>query len=177
MQSRRVAIAHRASAAASVSVLTVLAVLLVPASGLAAASRIPDGPYAESATVTVSPEGYSNGGVDLTVIDGGRKLEGAESGVSCYTGSNPPAGVPTYDEVSIHLPRNLTIGAGGLFSFSGPVTLSPEEAQSESPIQTTYTLKGRFAKGKHGSYKALGTDSSPICQPSTLKHFSAALIH
>jgi hypothetical protein len=114
---------------------------------------------------------YSNGGVDLQVASGGRKIV-FPSGVACYTGATPPAGVPANDEVSIHIPKPLTIGGGKSFSFSGPVTLTPEEAQAESSIKTTYTIKGRFVKGAHGAYKAVGTDSSPICQPSTEKHFT-----
>lgn len=152
----------------------VMIALLPVAAAVAGTTGIPDGVYGAKATTTTSPEGYSNGGVDLTVIDGGKKLKGTESGVACYTGANPPAGVPAYDEVTIHLPKNLTLSASKTFSFSGPVTLTPEEAQAESSIRTTYTLSGRFVKGKHGTYKAVGTDSSPICQPSTLTHFTVS---
>jgi hypothetical protein len=130
--------------------------------------RPADGLYAGKANPKLP---YSNGGVDLQVASGGRKIV-FPSGVACYTGPNPPAGVPAYDEVSIHLPRSLAIGSGNSFSFSGAVTLSAEEAQAESTITTTYTIKGRFVKGKHGAYAAVGSDSSPICQPSTEKHFS-----
>lgn len=134
--------------------------------------RPPDGLYAGKANPKLT---YSNGGVDLQVGSAGRKIV-FPSGVSCYTGANPPAGVPAYDEVSIHLPRPLAIGGGNSFSFSGPVTLSAEEAQAESAITTTYTIKGRFVKGKHGAYKAVGTDSSPICQASTEKHFTLEFV-
>lgn len=130
--------------------------------------RPPDGLYAGKANPKLS---YSNGGVDLQVASGGRKIV-FPSGVSCYTGATPPAGVPANDEVSIHIPKPLTIGGGNSFSFTGPVSLSAEEAQAESAITTTYTIKGRFVQGKHGAYKAVGTDSSPICQPSTEKHFT-----
>ena len=48
--------------------------------------------------------GYSNGGVDLSVIAAGHKVKASDSGLACYTGATPPAGVPTYDEVTIHPP-------------------------------------------------------------------------
>jgi hypothetical protein len=114
---------------------------------------------------------YSNGGVDLQVASGGRRIV-FPSGVACYTGKTPPTGVPAEDEVSIHLPKPLAIKGDNSFSFSGPVTLSAEDAQAESPITTTYKIQGRFVKGPDGQYKALGTDSSPICQPSTGKRFT-----
>jgi hypothetical protein len=149
---------------------------LLPVAAVAAktgAGKPPDGLYATSAKTTIVGAGYSNGGVDLTVTSGGRKIKASDSGVACYTGAAPPPGVPTYDEVTIHLPQSLTIGGGKKFSFSGPVTLTSEDAQAESSIQTTYEIRGSFVRGKHGTYKAVGTDSSPICQPSTLKHFTA----
>src|ERR1700744_2895618 len=130
--------------------------------------RPPDGLFAEQANPNLP---YSNGAVDLQVGGGGRKLV-FPSGVACYTGKTPPAGVPAEDEVSIHLPKPLSIKGDGSFSFSGPVTISAEDAQAESPIKTTYRIQGRFVRGKHGVYKALGTDSSPVCQPSTEKHFN-----
>ena len=147
--------------------------LLLVATTTAAGRRVPDGSYAESAAA-VDTAGYSNGGVDLYVIKDGQQLEGSFTGVGCYTGTHPPAGVPADDEVKIHLPRNLTIAADGSFSYSGPVTLGPEETQEEGlTLKTTYMIKGRFKAGKHGSYTAIGTESSPICQPSTLKKFTA----
>lgn len=84
--------------------------------------------------------------------------------------------MPTNDEVKIHLPRNLTISGDGSFSWSGPVTLGPEETQYEElTLKTTYTIKGRFEAEKHGSYMVTGTDSSPICQPTTVKKIAAKL--
>lgn len=150
------------------------AALVLVASALAA-TRPPDGLYAESSAAIDAGE-YSNGAVDLQVIKGGRQIEGAVSGVACYTGEDPPTGVPTNDEVKIHLPRNLTIAGDGSFSWSGPVTLGPEETQYEElTLKTTYTIKGRFKAGRHGSYTVTGTDSSPICQPTTVKKITAKL--
>ncbi|MBS1861387.1 MAG: hypothetical protein JSS68_06700 [Actinobacteria bacterium] len=139
---------------------------------VAAGNRSTDGLYAPKASGNLP---YSNGAVNLEVASGGGKIV-FPSGVACYTGSTPPVGVPSYDEVSIHIPRTLTIAVGGSFSFSGPVTLSAEEARSEAPIQTTYTIKGRFRKGRDGAYEAIGTDSSPICQPSTQKSFTLPFV-
>ncbi|MBN9623842.1 MAG: hypothetical protein J0H06_12965, partial [Actinobacteria bacterium] len=63
------------------------------------------------------------------------------------------------------------------FSFSGPVTLGPEQAQEEGlTIHTTYRISGRFKVGRHGVWTARGTDYSPVCQPTTLKKFTAAYV-
>ena len=130
--------------------------------------RPQDGLYAERDNPNLS---YSNGAIDRQVASGGRKIV-FPSGVACNTGKTPPSGVPAEDEVSIHLPKPLAIEGDNSFSFSGPVTLSAEDAQAESPIPTTYTIKGRFVKVGGGHYKAVGTDSSPLCQPSTDKRFT-----
>jgi hypothetical protein len=155
-----------------VSMVLVLGVLgATSASALAKPSgdgRPPDGLYASRADPNLD---YSNGGVDLQVASGGRKIV-FPSGVACYTGTNPPAGVPAEDEVSINIPRSVTIAGNGSFSFGGPVTISAEDAQAEAPIKTTYKIQGRFKKAGHGTYEAVGTDSSPICQPSTRKRFT-----
>jgi len=156
-------------AVSMVLVLGLLAATSAAASAKPAGDgRPPDGLYAAKATPGLS---YSNGGVDLQVASGGRKIV-FPSGVACYTGTNPPAGVPAEDEVSINIPRTVRIAGDGSFSFSGPVTISAEDAQADAPIKTTYKIQGRFKKAGHGTYEAVGTDSSPICQPSTRKRFT-----
>lgn len=140
----------------------------VAAARLTNGGRPKDGLYAEKGNPKLP---YSNGGVDLQVGSGGRKIV-PRSGVACYTGSDPAAGLPAYDEVQITIPRALPVKADKSFSFSGPVTLTPEEAGTEEPVTTTYTIKGRFVGLPHGGFKIVGTDSSPICQPSTEKHFT-----
>jgi hypothetical protein len=124
--------------------------------------HIRPGLYAPNASETTR-EDYSNGGVNLVVAKGGRKI--TEAGISCYTGSAPTDGLPANDEVTIRVPHLIAITATGTFSFSGPVTLTPEETQSEITVTTTFTIKGRFQKGK---IAVVGSDSSPICQSQTL---------
>jgi hypothetical protein len=148
--------------------LTVAAV--APALAAAASKGVHNGIYASKASHRTP---YSNGAVDLTVYGGGRKISPTTSGMSCYTGSNPPAGVPTDDEVTVRLPHTLTISASKRFSFSGPITISAADAQSTQPISTTFSLKGRFVKGKHGTFTATGTAFSPVCQASTPTHFTS----
>jgi hypothetical protein len=141
----------------------------------AAGTRPEDGLYGEQETSPPSTT-YANGSVDLYVIKGGRQLQGSGSGQACYTGESPPSGVPTNDEVKIHLPRNLTISGDGSFSYSGPVTLGPEDTQYEElTIKTTFTIKGRFKRGPHGSWTAAGTARSPICQASSATRFKVEL--
>jgi hypothetical protein len=126
------------------------------------ALHIRAGLYAPSASETTLDD-YSNGGVNIEVAKGGKKI--TEAGVSCYTGSAPTGDLPANDEVTIRVPHPLTISSAGSFSFSGPVTLTPEDTQSESSFTTTFTIKGHFQNGK---IAVVGTDSSPICQPATL---------
>jgi hypothetical protein len=147
-----------------ISSAAVLAVTCMVSSQAMAASKlqIRAGLYAPSASETTR-EGYSNGGVNLEVAKGGKKI--TEAGVSCYTGSAPTGGLPANDEVTIRVPHALTISSSGSFSFSGPVTLTPEESQSESSFTTTFTIKGHFQSGK---IAVVGSDSSPICQPQTI---------
>lgn len=127
---------------------------LPAAHALAATLHVRAGEYAENASETTR-NGYSNGGVDIVVVKGGKKITLA--GVACYTGTTPPEGLPANDEVTIRAPRPLAISSTGSFSFSGPVTLTPEETQSETPFTTTFTIKGHFQNGK---IAAVGTDSS-----------------
>lgn len=142
--------------------------LALPAAAQARLHIRPGG-YGENAsevTFKSSTEEYSNGAVNINVAKNGRTI--TRIGVACYTGATPTAGLPAYDEVTIIVPRHLAISSSGAFSFSGPVTLTPEETQSELTVTTTYTIKGRFQNGK---IAATGTDSSPICQPTTVTHF------
>jgi hypothetical protein len=131
-------------------------------SALASHLRIRAGLYAPSASETTL-DGYSNGGVDIVVAKGSKKITMA--GVACYTGSAPTGGLPANDEVKVSVPHALPISASGSFSFSGAVTLTPEDSQTESSFTTTFTIKGHFQSGK---IAVVGTDSSPICQPMTL---------
>jgi hypothetical protein len=129
---------------------------------LASGLHIRPGGYAPYASETVRDD-YSNGAVDLIVAKGSRKITMA--GLSCYTGSAPTGGLPAYDELTIRVPHALPISSSGSFSFSGPVTLTPEDSQTESSFATTFTIKGHFQSGKTA---VVGSDSSPICQPTTL---------
>lgn len=141
----------------------VAAFCMVCSQAMAAGSlHVRAGLYAPSASETTK-EDYSNGGVNLEVAKGGKKI--TEAGVSCYTGSAPTGGLPANDEVTIRVPHALAISSSGSFSFSGPVTLTPEDSQTESSFTTTFTIKGHFQSGK---IAVVGSDSSPICQPQTL---------
>jgi hypothetical protein len=129
---------------------------------LASHPHVRAGLYAPSASETTLDH-YSNGGVNLIVAKGSKKITLA--GVACYTGSAPTGGLPANDEVKIDVPHALPISSSGSFSFSGPVTLTPEDSQTESSFTTTFTIKGHFQSGK---IAVVGTDSSPICQPQTI---------
>jgi hypothetical protein len=161
--------------------LFALSGLLVVAGPALAAVRPTDALYAEKAAL-VDKGDYSNGAIGLVTIDGGTKLQGGPvdgSGVACYTGANPPEGVPANTVIEVRVPHDLPISGNGSFSFSGPVTLNltPEQTgYEEATFKTTYTIKGRFKPGKHGTYTASGTDSSPVCQPGTVTKFQATFV-
>jgi hypothetical protein len=137
---------------------------LVAQAGAAVKPLVRAGGYAPRASETTF-EGYSNGGVNLIVGKSRKTI--TRGGVSCYTGPTPSGGLPANDEVTIRIPHPLAISHSGSFSFSGPVTLTPEDSQSEQSFTTTFTIKGRFQRGP---IAVTGTDSSPICQPSTITH-------
>jgi hypothetical protein len=158
--------------------LLLLAPALVPAvaraslpapAQAAVALHVRAGGYAQNASEVDKKEGtfeYSNGAVDLEVANGGHALKLA--GMACNTGPAPTGGLPSFDEVSIRVTRRIPISSSGAFSFSGPVTLGPEESQTEQSYTTTFTIKGRFQRGH---IAATGTDSSPICRPGTVTSF------
>jgi hypothetical protein len=142
---------------------------LAPRASTATSVKVRAGGYAQNASEVDKREGsfeYSNGAVDLEVAKGGRVVKFA--GMACNIGPAPIESLPSYDEVTIKAPKHLTISSSGSFSFSGPVTLTPEDTQSEQSYTTTFTIKGRFQKGK---IAATGTDSAPICRPGTVTHF------
>lgn len=152
-----------------VALLFLLATALSLPAAAQARLHIRPGGYGENAsevTFKSSTEQYSNGAVNVLVAKNGKTI--TRVGLACYTGTAPTAGLPANDEVTILLTRHLPISSSGAFSFSGPVTLTPEDTQSELTVTTTYTIKGHFQNGK---IAATGTDSSPICQPTTVTHF------
>ena len=104
--------------------------------------------------------------MDIKVAKNGRTI--TFIGVACNTGVTPTGGLPAHDELTILMPHHLAISSSGAFSFSGPVTLTPEDTQSEITVTSTYTIKGRFQNGR---IAVTGTDSSPLCEPTTVTHF------
>jgi hypothetical protein len=146
---------------------TLLAIALGQAavSAQGAALHVRSGLYGQNASETTR-DGYSNGGVNIVVAKNGKTITLA--GVACYTGTTPSGGLPANDELTIRVPHHLTISRSGSFAFSGAVTLSPEESQTEESFQTTFTIKGHFQSGR---IAVVGSDSSPDCQPATLTHF------
>jgi hypothetical protein len=142
---------------------------LSPRASAAGGVKVRAGGYAQKASEVDKKEGsfeYSNGAVDIEVAKGGHIVKFA--GMACNIGPTPIEGLPAYDEVTIIAPKHLPISASGSFSFSGPVTLTPEETQSEQSYTTTFTIKGRFQKGK---IAVTGTNSSPLCRVGTVTHF------
>jgi hypothetical protein len=119
--------------------------------------------------------GYSY--VGLMVGDDGHVLLGGQrgSGVACTVSAALTAQDPneftSITVISIFLPRNLPISANGTFSFSGNVTLTPEDTQTSMSFVEPITLTGHFKLGTVKAFHGVavtGTFSSPaICEPQT----------
>jgi hypothetical protein len=151
--------------------LALLSLAALPTAGQAKSKlHIRPGGYAQKASEVTGHDGpsfeYSNGAVVLEVARDGETI--THAGVACSIGPEPKAGLMGWDEIDIEVPKHIPISSSGAFSWSGTVTLSPEDTQSEETLTTTYTIKGRFQTGK---IAVTGTDSSPLCQPSTVTHF------
>jgi hypothetical protein len=152
--------------------MSLIALVAIPVASAeahkAATTKFKPGLYGPKASETTSKNGgfeYSNGAVNFELEKDGKTL--TRVGVACNIGASGTEVLRPYDEVSITIPKHLELSSSGRFSFSGSVTLTPEEAQAESSVTTTFTIKGRFT----GKNTAEGSDSSPLCQASTPTHF------
>jgi hypothetical protein len=151
-----------------------LCITLVCSSGALASagtSSIHNGYYA--------PRGFGPGYsyVGLFVADNGRVLVGGlkGSGAACTVAplleAQDSAEFTPDTVISIHIPRNLPISANGSFSFSGDVTLTPEETQTSMTFTEPLTLTGTFTRSKVVANKTIavrGRFLAPdICESAT----------
>jgi hypothetical protein len=152
--------------------------------GLCLALACSGGALASAGTSSIhngyyAPHGFGPGYsfVGLIVAGNGRLLVGGlqGSGAACTVAPSLEAQDPnefTPDTViSIHIPRNVPIAANGSFSFSGNVTLTPEETQTTMSFTEPLTLSGTFTHAKVVAHKTIavrGHFSAPdICEAAT----------
>jgi hypothetical protein len=118
-------------------------------------------------------DAHRSAAVNVIAFDHGKKLKGV--GVACSSGPEPGQGIPRETTLTLHVPGTLTITHNGTFSYSGEITLTPEDTQSEAGAKSTMTIKGTFARGtvKLRKTTALtGTVSASVCASTTPARFS-----
>jgi hypothetical protein len=152
-------------------------------SGAAIATLIVAGTAQATTTLTVHGgfygpkealvEAHKSAAVNVIVIDHGKKLK--DVGVSCSSGPEPGQGLRPEVGLTVRVPGTVAITRSGTFSYSGQVTLIPEETQSEVGATTSLSIKGKFARGKIKLDKTIaltGTVSASICASTTTPQFS-----
>jgi hypothetical protein len=147
--------------------------LVASSAGLASASAKPtirDGYYSSHG---YGPENFF---VGLDVAGHGRVVTGGHEGVGIQCVVSPtlaaadPTDFPAGSVVTIHLTRNLSVSAGGTFTFSGDVSLIPENSNTVIPSTTTLTLTGHLRPVVVPKKQTVltGRFSAPgICAPGT----------
>jgi hypothetical protein len=123
-----------------------------------------------------SPKAVSAGTsatVNLNVIAHGKKVD--DIGLQCETPSTTSVqGLAPASQIVVEETAPLPIKAHK-FSFSGTVTLGPNETGDGSTVSGSLTIKGKFKGGRYvlGKTAALsGTVTSPLCDPSTLTAYT-----
>jgi hypothetical protein len=126
-----------------------------------------------------APHGFGPGYsyVGLFVADNGRLLVGGLKGSGAACTVAPSLEAQDQNEftpdtvISIHIPKNLPISANGSFSFSGDVTLTPEETQTSMSFTEPISISGTFTHAKVVANKTIavrGHFSAPdICESAT----------
>lgn len=144
----------------------------VAVSAAASPAKVRDGVYG-----TPSLGGSVEFAVDVLVVDNGAKaLAGMkQGGIACTAGPSfialDPNELTTITTIQIFLPRAMPITPSGTFSYTGDVTLTPEDTQTTMTFKEPITWTGRFNKGKLVKGKTIafsGRFSAPdICSPLT----------
>jgi hypothetical protein len=118
-------------------------------------------------------EAHKTAAVNVIVIDHGKKLK--DVGVSCSSGPEPAQGLRREVGLTVRAPGTVAITRSGTFSYSGQVTLIPEDTQSEVGATSSFSIKGKFTRGKIKMGKTIaltGTVSASICAPTSIPQFS-----
>jgi len=141
--------------------------------GLAQAAgklTIHNGLYGANETLVTA---HKSAAVNVIAFDHGRKLKNV--GLACSSGPEPGQGIRRETTLTLHVPGTLNITRNGTFSYSGELTLTAEDTQSEVSAKTSFTIKGTFARGtvKLDKTTALtGTVSASVCASTTSPRFS-----
>jgi hypothetical protein len=115
-----------------------------------------------------SEQGNAKGvaSIEFFVSGNGKEIVGGhKSAGGCFASAAlVAAGVQDDGPISFFFPRSIPIAPSGAFSATENVTMTPEETQSAVGGTGTFTISGRFIKGKIVSYRTnavVGTFSAP----------------
>jgi hypothetical protein len=128
------------------------------------------GVYAAKETTV---EAHTSSAVDVIVVDRGKRAK--DVGVACSSGPSPAQGIRPETTLTVHVPGTLAISRSGSLSYSGVVTLDPEDTQSEVSATSSVSLKAHFTPGKIVKDKTIalkGTFAASVCAASTPASFS-----
>jgi hypothetical protein len=116
------------------------------------------------------------------VVGNGTRILGGLKGSGEVCTASPafialdPNELTVISTIQIKLATSIPISPNGSFSFSGNVTLSPEQTQTTMTFSQPITLKGRFYRGTviaKRTTAVTGALSAPsICETATPVHFS-----
>jgi len=158
------------------TVLTTGAFFYGLSSASAAGAPVHDGLYGK----TGFGPGYS--AVSLTVSANGTRVVGGIHGVFVHCTASASLIAQDTNELDssstlyIYLPSSIPISAGGVFSYSGNVTLSPEATQTTMSFTEPFSLSGHFTKGtviRNKTVAVIATLNAPdICSPITPSRWS-----
>jgi hypothetical protein len=148
----------------------VIAFLLAVGAAQAAPLAIHGGLYGAKETLV---EAHKSAAVNVIVIDHGKKMK--DVGLACSSGPTPSQGIMGETTLTMHVPGTVAITHAGTFSYSGTLTLTPEDTQSGASATTSFSIKGKFARGKIKLDKTTaltGTVTASVCGTATAQPFS-----
>ena len=146
------------------------ALLTMAVTAQASGPAIPVGFYGSPLTAVKSGTSAT---VNLNVIDHGKKVD--DIAVQCDTPANTTEqGLPSGQQIVVVETGTVPI-KGRRFSFSGTVTLGPDETGNGSTVTSTLTANGKFKSVKYVLRKtvaASGTITAGLCDPTTVSAFT-----
>jgi hypothetical protein len=156
------------------TLILIAGLMALVAAGVARASTAPKihgGLYGAHESLVLR---HKSAAVNVIVVDHSQRI--IDAGVACNSPKNPIEGLDPDTTLVVRLPHALTITRGGSFSFSGQVTLTPEETQSGISAKSQVSMRGKFVLNKtivrNKTIALTGTISASVCSPSTPKTYS-----
>jgi hypothetical protein len=164
--SRRVVTIRAVHSSQIIAIVTPAALLAMGVTAQAASGpAIPVGFYAPS---LAQVKAGTSATVNLNVIDHGKKVDNI--GAQCDTPANATEqGLAPGTQIVVEETGALPV-KGRAFSFTGTVTLGPDETGNGSTVTSSLTVNGRFKAAKYVLHKTpavSGTITAGLCDPAT----------